>query len=205
MAGNTGPAQGAAPSPEKHLGTLFAGLAFISGRNPRRQGHPHQFGHAVGLHLNHEPGPVVFDGARADAELVGDDLVGAAGNQMAEHIALARRQRRHPVMGKMGGFRLRPLRPPRDSRPLDRRNEGFPSIGFSMKSAAPDFSARTALDTSPWPVITMNGKSIAFFSRWLCRSSPPMPGMRRSATTQSVESAEKLLRNSSHDAWGWAA
>jgi hypothetical protein len=41
----------------------------------------------------------------------------------------------------------------------------FPSIGFSMKSAAPDLSARTALDTSPWPVITIKGKLTAFASK----------------------------------------
>src|SRR5215813_10390757 len=56
--------------------------------------------------------------------------------------------------------------------------------GFSIKSAAPAFIARTARGTSPCPVMTITGTSTRFSASfsWNCR--PSMPGMRTSVTTQ---------------------
>ena len=56
--------------------------------------------------------------------------------------------------------------------------------GFSMKSTAPAFIARTAIGTSPWPVMMMIGILIWFSRKYCCSSSPLMPGMRTSSSRQ---------------------
>ena len=66
--------------------------------NSGDQGHAHEIGQACSLHLDHEIGPVVLDGSRADAEVVGNLLVGMSSNQSPEDIALAVRQRRESAL-----------------------------------------------------------------------------------------------------------
>src|SRR5262249_62027393 len=49
------------------------------------------------LHLGHEIRAINLDRTRADAEVMGDLLVGVPGNETLEHVALALRQRREPT------------------------------------------------------------------------------------------------------------
>jgi hypothetical protein len=72
-------------------------------QEPGDQGHAHEIGKARCLHFGHEIGPVDFNGARADAEIEGNLLVGMAGNESLEHVTLAAREAREP------GIDLRPF------------------------------------------------------------------------------------------------
>jgi len=56
--------------------------------------------------------------------------------------------------------------------------------GFSRKSTAPSFMARTATGTSPCPVTMITGRSTPCSCSICWVSMPLMPGMRRSSTRQ---------------------
>ena len=95
----------------------------------------------LACHLGHQIGAVDFDGARADAEIEGDGLVGVAGHQAFQHLPLAVRQRGQLVVnaGELGlalagvGARLSAERTAASNRSS--------SNGFSRKSTAPIFIA----------------------------------------------------------------
>jgi hypothetical protein len=58
--------------------------------------------------------------------------------------------------------------------------------GFSTKSTAPCLSADTAIGTSPWPVMNTTGRPQRRRPSSSNTSSPLMPGMRTSSSTQPV-------------------
>ena len=53
--------------------------------------HPYEFGQASRMHLVHEIRAIDLYRARADAEVEGNLLVGLAGHEPAQHVALALR------------------------------------------------------------------------------------------------------------------
>ena len=59
---------------------------------PLAQHDPHQIGGVLGAELVHDAGAVHLDGARADAERAAGLLVGSAGDDAGQHLALARRE-----------------------------------------------------------------------------------------------------------------
>jgi len=71
--------------------------------NPADQSHAHQLRQAGGSHLRHHVRAVYLDGSRADRKVESDDLVGLAGGQPFQDLALAIRQRGET------GFDLRQL------------------------------------------------------------------------------------------------
>ena len=127
---------------------------------------PHQFGQAAGLHLGHDVGAMHLDGPGADVEIVGDRLVGVARHHPRQHLALALAEFRSSSRAARSIAAIRVSS----------------SNGFSMKSRAPAFIASTAIGTSPWPVITMDGILAASSFSFRIRSTPLMSGMRRSVT-----------------------
>ena len=94
-------------SPNCHKRRVVGKLpaASIGGDHADDQRHAHQIRQAARLHLVHEIGAINLDGARADAEIEGDLLVGAAGHQ-PDQARRARGWRAPPA-----GFRSRRARP----------------------------------------------------------------------------------------------
>jgi hypothetical protein len=76
---------------------------------------------------------MIFDGAGANAELMGDNLVGIAVNEMIQDIALARRKGSDLFMSHIFGLYLRLIQPPRFNRSLDGSNEQLPVNWFLNK------------------------------------------------------------------------
>ena len=133
-----------------------------------------------------------FNRARADVEPVGDHLVRIAGTQAG----------RGPRVRAASGFRAaRQARHRRIS--VDAMRRAFrcasamlariavSSNGFSMKSSAPAFMARTARRTSPWPVMMTTGASMPLSISFSWNSMPSMPGMRTSERMQSGRRARQ--------------
>ncbi len=66
--------------------------------------------------------------------------------------------------------------------------------GFSRKSPAPAFMARTASGTSPWPVMMITGRDDPRLTSSSCSSNPSMPGIRISAIRQPRREGAPLAR-----------
>ena len=75
--------------------SLIAALAL---QDAGHHSHANQVGETIGCHFGHDIGAVNFDRTRADFEVECNDLVGLAGNQSFEHLTLAVRQRRQPIV-----------------------------------------------------------------------------------------------------------
>ena len=149
------------------------------------QRHADEVGQASRLHFVHQIRPVNLDGPRADAEIEGDLLVGAARHQAAEHVPFARRQRRQPSFDFGALAVALGLRRPRWRKAASTLAISTSSSnGFSRKSTAPIFMASTASATSPWPVMTITGTAILSSFRRRRRSIPLISGMRTSVMTQ---------------------
>src|ERR1700674_3456049 len=69
-------------APTKETGQLHLGLGALGGcaRESQSIGHPHQVGERAGFHFAHEVAAMDLHGNFADAEIGGDLLVAAAGN-----------------------------------------------------------------------------------------------------------------------------
>ncbi len=139
----------------------------------------------VDAELGHQLRAIRLDGAQADPKFVGDLLVELAGNNAVEDLALARRKHR-----QARACRRRRLRAPRaasasraSARWIASSNASRPT-GFSRKSTAPAFIARTLVDTSAWPVRKMTGIATPCRCSAACRSRPDGPGRRTSSSTQ---------------------
>src|SRR5262249_44133588 len=79
---------------ELTLGGWFWGPGVLGGRRRQEVGdrvrHPHQLGQAARAHLPHRRTPVDLHRHLAEAEVVGDLFVQAAGRHLRHHLALAR-------------------------------------------------------------------------------------------------------------------
>jgi hypothetical protein len=100
------------------------------------------------LHLVHHIGTVDFHGARADAEIESDLLIGSTFDQAADYIVFTWRERgKSPLdfgaLSKAFGRTILLLQCCADTRQQDAS-----SNGFSKKSAAPIFITSTASATS---------------------------------------------------------
>src|ERR1700733_3924879 len=79
------------PSPDQVRGRAFPYHALSS--SVLAEHDPNQIGRAPGAELFHDPGPVNFNGAITDAELLAGFLIGGALDKLPQHILLARRER----------------------------------------------------------------------------------------------------------------
>ena len=71
-------------------------VSAIGPRTIRSLQEPRKFNRRLDLHLLEDVGPVHFDSAHADAQLVSDDLVHFSSENFFQHFAFACRQRRQP-------------------------------------------------------------------------------------------------------------
>src|SRR5260221_1110446 len=79
-----------ADAPARIARSLSAASALFRGRaDAHRERHPHEVGNALGLHLLHQMRAVDLHRSRRDFELIGDELVRAAGDELLEHLSLA--------------------------------------------------------------------------------------------------------------------
>ena len=63
-----------------------------------------------------------------------------------------------------------------------------------MKSTTPAFIASTASGTSPWPVMTITGRSIADVLEPADQLQPSIPGIRTSVTTHAARASAATAR-----------
>ena len=144
----------------------------------RLQRQRQRLGQAGGAEPVHHVAAMHLDGAsrcRATAR----SACWMAGEQALQHLLLAR--------GERGGALVRLAAPLAADRaaPRARRRPGSKQAsracsekGFSMKSTAPNFIARTAIGTSPWPVITTTGQSTLRSASAAMTWKPSICGMR---------------------------
>ena len=145
-------------------------------------------------HFCHHIGAVDFDGSRADAEIMRDELIRLPLEQSRQHfpsllLNVASRSWITPVAASGGSSRLSA------KRMAARRRS--PLNGFSKKSTAPCRIAATASGISPCAVMTITGMETRCFLSAAKRSSPLISGMRTSVTTQ----PESFWRIVSRDVW----
>ena len=104
---------------------------------------------------------MVLNRSLADAQMRGDVLAGMAGKHEAQNLPLTRRQ----TIEMGGGVTYAALALGRSeedvssARLMLATSSSWPN-GFSMKSEAPACMALTANDTSPCPVIMIEGRAI---------------------------------------------
>jgi hypothetical protein len=132
-----------------------------------------------GLHLEHEPGAIDFDGVASDAQVDGHRLVGSA----QQHAVL------HPFdRGVTPGIFV----------------TGVPSnlptsTNSSIKSKVPALRAATAIDTSPWSVTTMTGGPIASLFNHFSNAGQIGRGRHTPATMQPAMSSAGAARKAVAD------
>ena len=80
-------------------------------------------------------------------------------------------------------------------------NRRSSSNGFSMKSTAPPFIAATAVDMSPWPVITITGRLKPRRESWPCTARPSISGILTSSNTHPAEIPGAASRNATADSY----
>ena len=131
---------------------------FVACRRCRCQCQSRQGWKRFGAHLLHDRRPVVLNGALAEIEVGGDILAGCPARTMSmtwrcRDVSLPRRseasrRQADSLVVSCASSSARATLASNSSRPT----------GFSMKSVAPAFMAWTAIGTSLFPVIMMDGK-----------------------------------------------
>ncbi len=105
-------------------------------------------------------------------------LLSSPCHDQAEHLALARSERAEPLLQqRLLGALGRGARGPARGRRATAASSASSETGFSRKSTAPPFIARTPLCTSARPLMKTSDSSMPRSSSSSWRSSPLRPGM----------------------------
>src|SRR5258708_24905673 len=83
---------------KRRRGTFRRAVRTFSVLNAEPHRHAHQLGDIPGAELVHDASAMDFNRARTDAELPASLLVGCTGNDLIEHVTLARRERSEAVV-----------------------------------------------------------------------------------------------------------
>ena len=109
----------------------------------------HHLREAASLHLIHDAGPMYLDRPWRYTKLIGRQLVRPSGDELLQDIALPRRKQGDNFLSGLGFRKSATLLVADDNARFTLSRITSSLNGFSTKSMAPAFIARTARGTSP--------------------------------------------------------
>jgi hypothetical protein len=118
------------------------------GTQSRRECDPQGVREGMHPELRHQIGAVDLDCPGGDIEIIGDRLVGQAPGEAFEYVTLARGEAGNDERSLLADAAYRSLSPRRAKAVSMAPSSTVISKGFSTKSTAPAFIARTAIPTS---------------------------------------------------------
>jgi DNA-binding CsgD family transcriptional regulator len=143
-------------------------------------GSPHQLRDGCHVHLFHDARAVRLHRSLGGLQRVADLLVEATGHDARHDLALARRERRVAALSSISCSSSSLRSTSCSSARAMASSRTAVGTGLVRKSSAPFRIARTVLGMSPWALRKMTGCAWPRRASSSCRSSPLVPGMRKS-------------------------